>query len=84
MDLCVPMPLMLTVIVTCFPGEIYLGCVTINGVVLCTCILPVMYQVVICFFHFVGQWVTIRICISYYTYYAHSLLYIQVYLLFHN
>ena len=60
MDLCVPTPLMLTVIVKCFPGEIYLGCVMTSCVVLCTCILPVVYQVVICFFHFVGQWVMIR------------------------
>ena len=43
-----------------------------------------VYQVVICFFHFIGQWVMILMGISYYTYYAHSFLYIQVYLLFNK
>ena len=53
-------------------------CFMTSCVVLCTCILPVVYLVVILFFHFVGQWSMIRMGISYYIYYAHYLILFQV------
>ena len=55
LDSCVSMLHFLTVILKCVPGEVHFAYVMTSCRLHCTCILPVVYQVVICFFHFVGR-----------------------------